>query len=401
MIALITCYFQRNYGSQLQAYATQKLLDGMGIPNETIRIDGFRKEITSRKLRYFRSRALHWSTWTDKWPVVRKILNRRFRNPQIRRNWSIRENNFARFVKDKIRLSQPYASMDELGLQPYQAFLVGSDQLWLPSNIEADYYTLNFAPDAVPKIAFSTSFGVDNLPLHQAQKASAFLSRLDDIMVREQRGCELVRELTGREAMLVSDPVLCLTREDWDKEIPKTRFHDHPYILCHFLGRRKENRRWAQQFKERMGLPVVMLPHCDDYVAMDEELADEKLYDVSPLDFVRLIRDAEYVLTDSYHCTAFSLLYQKHFFTFPRYSKEDITSTNGRLRSLLSEVGLTNRYLTGQENLESCLHQTINYVRAHEKLTLMRQASNHRLYTDLLFAYENKGNAHRAACGRP
>lgn len=117
----------------------------------------------------------------DKWATVKKLLAAHTKGNEYRDNIALRKYMFNNFSQTKFHISKVYNSKRELtnAAHQYAAFVVGSDQLWLPSNIEADYYTLNFVPDNVSKIALSTSFGISKLPKRQAQKAAKFLKRLD------------------------------------------------------------------------------------------------------------------------------------------------------------------------------------------------------------------------------
>lgn len=99
----------------------------------------------------------------------------------------------------------------------YSAVLVGSNQLWLPGNIAADYYTLNFVPTTVNSIAYTTSFGQSSLPKDSARKASIFLKKIKHIGVREESGQKLVKELAGRDVPVVCDPTLLFTGDEWMK----------------------------------------------------------------------------------------------------------------------------------------------------------------------------------------
>lgn len=372
-IALVTCYFQPNYGSQLQAYATQRALDKLGMENETIRIDGLRNEINKAKYRYFLSRIFDRNTIKDKMATVRKVLAQR-RNSEYAQNLSVRIGMFRKFADTMFRLSDTYFSKEELARSAnrYSAFLVGSDQLWLPSNIEADYYTLNFVPDEIRRIAYATSFGVSTLPKRQAGKAEHFLKRIDHIAVREKKGQELVKELTGRSVPVVCDPTLLFTAEEWDEMVSVKPFTDGKYIFCYFLGNNPEQRDWVKRLSAYTGCKIVQMKHCDEYIKSDEGFADETPYDVGPKEFIRLIRDAYYVCTDSFHCSVFSMLYSKSFFTFRRYNNDSPISTNSRLYSLLSLAGIEERLLCGNEDITSCINMKIDYGQVHTKLCELR-----------------------------
>lgn len=103
-----------------------------------------------------------------------------------------------------------------------------------------------FVPDNVPKFSYAASFGVSEIPKGQQKLYKTFLSRLNYISVRENAGQKIVKELTGRDAQVVADPVMLLTREQWDEEIKFKRMYDQPYIFAYFLGKSEENREQAK-----------------------------------------------------------------------------------------------------------------------------------------------------------
>lgn len=343
-IALVTCYFQKNYGSQLQAFATQMAFDKLGLENETIRIDGLLPEINRAKYRYFLSKMLDAATIRDKAATVRKAWAKK-RNVEYAQNLAVRYGMFENFANTKFHLSKVYRSKAELGENAhlYSTFVVGSDQLWLPSNIAADYYTLNFVPDDVVKIALATSFGVSTLSPQYGEKAGCFLKRLDYVSVRETSGQQLVAKWAKRDVPVVCDPTILLTAEEWKEALDANedgkRFAEgQKYIFVYFLGNNPWQRNLVKRIREHSGLRIVQIAHSDEYVKSDENFADYTPYQVGPKEFVELIRDAECVFTDSFHCSVFSMLNNKKFFTFPRYSDDGPTSTNGRLYSLLTLV---------------------------------------------------------------
>lgn len=374
--ALVTCYFQHNYGSQLQALATQMIFDKLGLANETICIDGLKPEINRAKYQYFLSKIFDLQTLQDKMATVRKVLARKT-NPAYAAQAAKRDRIFTAFAQSQFNLSMVYHSKAELRAHAheYAGFVVGSDQLWLPSNIAADYYTLNFVPDEVKKIAYATSFGVGSLPKRQARQAQQFLKRLDAIFVRELSGQKLVKQLIGRDVPLVSDPTLLFTAEEWNRQATSQRLVKEPYVLCYFLGHNPEPRQVARQLAQKLQAKIVQLPHLDEYVKGDEGFADYPLYEVSPLDFIALIRDAEYVLTDSFHCTVFSSLFAKPFFSFRRYREDSKVSTNSRLYSLLETLGASDRLLQGTEPIVACLNQKLDFELVHQKIDALRKTS--------------------------
>ena len=380
-IALVTCYFQPNYGSQLQAFATQEAFVKLGLEHETIMIDGLLPEINKAKYKYFLSKILDVNTVKDKMATVRKLLAKK-RNPEYSRNLEVRYGMFRDFASNMFILSRRYDSKAQLGesAHGYAAFVVGSDQLWLPSNIAADYYTLNFVPDDVCKIALATSFGISVLPAKYGRKAGEFLNRIDYVSVRETSGQKLVKQWADRDVPVVCDPTIMFDAEEWKKAIGadgngKRFANGEKYLFVYFLGNNPWEREIVKRVRKETGLKIVQIAHSDEYVKSDEGFADFTPYNVGPREFVELIRDAEYVFTDSFHCSVFSMLNSKRFFTFPRYSNDGPASTNGRLYSLLSLVKQEKRMVRKSDvfNVADRLKEEVDYKVVHGELDKLRQ----------------------------
>ncbi|MDO4308533.1 MAG: polysaccharide pyruvyl transferase family protein [Eubacteriales bacterium] len=376
--AIVSCYFQHNYGSMLQAYATQMALDKLGYENETIDISGFNTEIKKAKLLYFAKASLTSDILLSKIGMAKNVLKKKFSKNQYASNSKVRATKFDAFSKMYFRLSEKYSSKAELGekcVEKYSGVLVGSDQLWLPGNIAADYYTLNFVPESVNTIAYATSFGQSSLPKDSAKKASIFLKRIKYIGVREESGQKLVKELSGRNVPVVCDPTLLFTGDEWLSIQEKEPLVKKPYILCYFLGNNLPHREFAKRLREATGYKIVALTHLDEYVKSDEGYADETPYDIDPADFLNLVRNASFVCTDSFHCTVFSILYGRKFFTFHRYSKNTRQSTNSRLDTLFNLTGIEGRMMSGNEDIEACINAEIDFSTVYKKIEKIRKQS--------------------------
>lgn len=390
-VGIVSCYFQRNYGSMLQAYATQMALDRLGYMNETIDVSGFWRDIRRAKIKYFVKASLTSDILLYKFGMAKSVLMKRFLKNEYQSLSAIREQRFDSFCKKYFRMSERYPSKQALAKEcanRYSAVVVGSDQLWLPGNIAADYYTLNFVPRNVNTIAYATSFGQAALPPDSAQKASVFLKKIRHISTREKAGQRLIQELSGRRVPVVCDPVLLFSGEEWMRIQYPEPLEKGKYILCYFLGKNPACRRFSRNLREKTGYRTIVLPHLDEFIKEDEHYGDEKLYNVDPADFLNLIRNAEYICTDSFHCTAFSILYRKKFFTFRRFTENTRQSTNSRIESLLHLLELPERMLFGTEDIEECLQRETDFEEVHKKLELMRKNS----FEYLLCALRDEGN---------
>lgn len=389
--AIVSCYFQHNYGSMLQALATQMALDKLGYENETINISGFNSEIKKAKLLYFAKASLTSDILLSKIGMVKNVVRKKVSKGDYGKKSALRNQKFDAFYKKYFRLSEKYSSKNELGQKcssNYDAVLVGSDQLWLPGNIAADYYTLNFVPNNVNSIAYATSFGQSELPKDSSIKATVFLKRIKHIGVREESGQKLVKKLGKRNVPVVCDPTLLFTGEEWMTIQKEEPIISEPYILCYFLGNNPPHRDFATRLKAETNCKIVALPHLDEYVKSDEGYADEMMYDVDPADFLNLIRNAKYVCTDSFHCSVFSMLYRKTFFTFKRYAMKTKSSTNSRLDTLFNLAGVNGRVLEGNEDISKCLAMEIDYKTVHRNLEKIREDS----YAFLRTSLKNEGS---------
>lgn len=164
-IGMAINYNYHDYGGILQAYASFKKIKDLGYEPEAINIDSISSDIKRRKIIYFINNIFDISIVREKSQIILKKIriktNKKFKN-----NISKRDLEFEKFSKSHFIVSREYKDWEDLrcGCESYSSVVVGSDQLWLPSNIAGDYYTLSFVPDNINKIAYATSFGVSEIP---------------------------------------------------------------------------------------------------------------------------------------------------------------------------------------------------------------------------------------------
>ena len=376
-IAAVT--YKENFGSALQTYATQYILEKLGYDARIFEIRGVHREIHIKKLLYYLGRMFD--------PVELKYLiaNLKSRSRKTAsastdhyaHDMQIRKKVYADFnrkwnkmlpvVKGWKGLSNQAAEMD--------AVVVGNDQLWRPSNIVGCYFTLEFVPDDVKKIAFSTSFGVSELPATLHKHAKRFLSRIEHISVRENSGADIVKKESGRDATVVCDPTMMMTAEEWMQIQDRKSFADGRYILMYLMGENPGQRDFVKRLSKQTGCRIIGLLHGATYIASDEDVVDEKPYNVGPSEFINLIRNAEYVCTDSFHCCVFSILNSTKFFAFRRWPDGSKFSANDRLYTLLDFTGLSNRMLRGTEDVSECIADEINFKDVLERVDEKRKIS--------------------------
>ena len=188
------------------------------------------------------------------------------------------------------------------------------------------------------------------------------------------------RSLTGRKVDVVLDPTLLFTGEQWMRIQQKEPLTTGKYIFCYLLGNNPEQRVLIKRAQKNTGLKIVALQHLDEYIPSDEGFADEVPYNVGPCEFLNYIRNAEMVFTDSFHCSVFSILYQKIFFTFSRFSENAKQSTNTRIDNLLELTGLSNRRITATCDIENVLSEPCDYNKVDSRLSDLRESSWTYLY---------------------
>lgn len=383
-VGLAINYDYHDYGGMLQAYATYRKLKELGYQPEAINIDHLKNSINRRKMIYFLKSISDYSIVKEKSEVIKKKLRRKL-DRSLGKQLNKRDNAFEQFCRSHFKESIPYESWKSLtnGCHVYGAVLVGSDQLWLPSNIAGDYYTLSFVPDNVNKIAYATSFGVSEIPDCQHQEAKRYLSRINYLSAREDSGKKIIQRFTGRDVPLVCDPTMLLTAKEWALDVQEDRLIKEKYIFCYFMGDNPWQRTFVCELKKHTGYKIVALLHLDQYIKSDETYADETPFDVSPADFINLVKYAEYVCTDSFHGTVFSIIHRRTFFTFKRFSETATLSTNTRIYSLLKRFQLEERLVKPNDKVSDLLQKSIDYDKVHQILNNFREKSTQYLLNAL------------------
>lgn len=370
-IGICACYDTRNYGSMLQSFATQVKIEQLGYECEYI---VYRKKKTVGFILKQIPRLLNRNLLYDKWMVIQKKIEMR-KYPEIQEKEREREQAFVRFKQKYYRkFSVENYGYDSLRInaKQYSSVVVGSDQLWTPGGLATNFYNLMFVPDEINKVSYATSFGVSKIPKYQITRTREYLERINHLSVREIQGAQIIEEITGRKAKVVVDPTLLLTRNEWDELIPRNRILAKKYILCYFLGSNPVHREIAYQLKEKTGYTIVSTPFLDSFVFEDIEFGDNQLFDVGPDDFVNLIRNAEYILTDSFHGSVFSILNHKQFLVFDRFSS-GTQSRNSRIDSLCSLLCLENRRY--KKDVFKEMIEPIDYKAVDERLGALREDS--------------------------
>lgn len=354
-VGIITQHRVVNYGSVLQTYALQEKIKELGYVCEVI--DYYPERFTPLgMLKRIKNKG-------DKFK--KSFLIRTAARVIIIPSYAIRFHMFFKFLNNRIDMtSKTYKTEKELEEENfgYDIYCTGSDQVWnygWNEKIEYPYY-LAFAPDSARKISYAASFGKSELEREEMGETRKLLKRYDKISLRELSGVKIVDELGIEGSVNVLDPTLLLTGEDWRK-ISSGKYTDDKYILIYNLNRNPRIDSYAKELSAKTGLEVRYLSY-----QLHEFYKNGKMFcNPQVEDFLALIDGAQYVVTDSFHATAFSLNFNKEFvIVYPgKYST--------RLQSILEILNLTNRVAKDERDM-SILESRIDYNRVNALLDAER-----------------------------
>lgn len=371
-LGLICNYYIMNYGSVLQSFALQKVLKDYNSNMEVIQYE----DTPNLK---------------NKIEVLLKIrlkecINLRYIKKQLNEKWRIKVNltyketienrklAFDKFIKKHFTLSPKYHNKIEVtdGLKEYSTIVLSSDQLWGPSDIIRNYHTLIPVPEQTYKITYATSFGVAELPKFLEKRVAKFIPRINNISVREESGAKIIKKVCGKDVQVVCDPTLLLTSDEWNEIQEKEPIIKEEYIFCYFLGSNKEHREQALYLKKLTGLKIVSLRHLEFCESEELEFADITPMGIDPGELINLIKNAKYILSDSFHVTIFSILNHKQFVVFDRYDNKSKQSRNTRIDNLLEKLDLKDRRIFDNKKLNIKLDEKIDFEKVDNILSAWR-----------------------------
>lgn len=297
----ITYSFAQNCGAMLQAYALKEFLAQSGYDAQVINYRKFDKTLfyipdtikgMIRMMPYIMSNVFKL------FGHIRRILRYQF---------------FRNHYLNLTSLCADDTDLKKLNLQG-NTFITGSDQIWNVGHGVSKAFYLHFVQKGNNTISYAASFGVTEIPEKYRQESIEGLNNIRHLSVREQTGREIVRSLTGREAELVVDPVFLLDESIWDNLAGK-RIKRKPYFFVYYGS--DASLSVAKKIQEETGLCIV-----------------NNVIDMGPVEFINYIKYAEYVVCNSFHALAFSIIFGKKF-----YSLDDEGKSGERSRNLLEHIG--------------------------------------------------------------
>lgn len=347
-IGIITWFNGSNYGTNLQAIALQNYLRR---GNHDARIINYEINEDNRNF------------WDKVAGQPQKYLNK-YTFGKYAKEINHRDEKLVDAMRQNCVLTKRIHNEDELirVCNEFDLLICGGDQIWNPNWYNRFYYA-DYDEIKTRRISYAPSLGVNSIPKDKEKEIIRSVQKFDAVSVRESKGAELLFSLIGKKIEVVADPAFLLNEIEWREIFPEKRQEKYEYVLSMFLTDQWSHWQAADRFAKEKGMRHIVIPYCGfSYLQKADIRADAGLNEV-----LDLIRGAEYVLTDSFHITVFSLIHRKQFFVFQRFKENRFKSTNERVLHLLRKVNSENRFLAyGTKYIEK--EKKLDYAEVDLKL---------------------------------
>lgn len=343
-----------SYGATLQMYALSRAIETLGHEAEVINYHNAFMKAEKHCKHTSESKIKH---------SVKRIVKKALHGKLYK--------GFRAFEKDAVNL-YPQKSFSDVALltgmiDRYGAVICGSDQVWNPNITNSDLsYFLNFCGEKTRRISYAPSFGVEELPDELKDPIRKELDRFTAISVREAQGQELLRDILDKDVPVVLDPSMLLEKSEWEKMESPYRKVAGDFVLYFTV---KSSRRFFEKcrdFAKNNGLKMVVVGGNSLKAMQKRDPVVHYAVDISPKEWLWLIHNAKYVATNSFHGTAFSVIYEKDFYL------ELPPVTNSRLINMVRIMGLEERVLAKETEITP---STVDYTAARENMRLLREQS--------------------------
>lgn len=350
-VGIITFHKALNFGAVLQAYALQKSFMSIGLECDIL--DYSNEHIkTIYKLKKM-------------WPP--KDLKSFLKNLLLYNNQKQKIKKFNYFCRNYLNMSKEYLTKAELieDSDNYDFFVTGSDQVFNYNCSKFDKaYFLDFVKEPYKKNAYAASFGFDKIPPNYIDEYRKLLEGFGALSVREKQGADIIKDLIGRDAVVTLDPTLLLQKSDWDK-VAQDYKGLKDYIFIYDFANSSTILSFAKKLSKEKNCDIVWV---NDSIKPQPRTTFAK--GIGPLEFVGLIKNARYIVTNSFHGTAFSINFNKEFFV---ELLPPPAHTDARLKNIMDTFGLRDRQIIDGNN--NNIDKPIDYEAVNNLLNKERQAS--------------------------
>ena len=355
-IDIITLHRAQNYGSVLQAFALQKQIEKLG--HQAYILDYYPERYTNKGLlKRLKNKSSRFNN-----PLVLLIAKLLIYPSYLKKG--IQFNKFMHYLN----LEKPSFATNEEGMGRFtdaDAYCAGSDQIWNShwnEGVEKALF-LDFVPKGKLCLSYAASIGLSNIPANEIDETKLLLDKFEFLSLREDKGVELVRELGRTDAVQCLDPTLLMSKEEWSQYADDS-YKGKEYVLTYNLHHDPEIDKCAKAIASKYHLQIRNISYNWHDIVRHGHL------DWCPTveGFLGLIKNAKYVVADSFHATAFSIIFEKSFVVIT----PEVASS--RLSSLLKMLGLDDHNINKFTSLK-VIEQPIDYIRVKSIIATKQRES--------------------------
>ena len=341
-VSLVTLHRLFNYGSVLQAYATQRIFEDAGCEVEIV--DYITEQRTARRLLLGKGAFFRLNN-------AKRIV----RLPFKAMSFLIKKHRFGKFLNKNCNLTKhKYVKAEDIIQDPPKAdiYVTGSDQVWnsqYNEGVDKGFF-LEYAPDNKKCIAFVSSFGKKELDSNEKDMTKEYLRKYSMISVREDSAAEILNDL-GYSSECLIDPTLQIDQSEW-KKIASPRLIKEKYLILMLLYNEDNGATdYARRIADEKGLKLIKI----SWELRKHKKVDKLMTHRTPADFLSLFANADFVVTNSFHGLAFSINFNRNFIVVPR------NEFNSRIESLLRLTGLESRLVFSEKEALGAAGKNIDY----------------------------------------
>ncbi len=357
-VGIITFHCANNFGAVLQVYALMETIQRLGLNCEVI-------DFKPQNIVQSYSTFIDFKYYIKQRGLIRSIKLQLVKLLNYKSN-TIKTRNFNNFRNEYLQLSnKTFYKTSELFnyCDDYDYCITGSDQVWNPQFTQdyTDAFFLKFVSERTTTISYAASTGLE-LDTIKYNYYKELLRDIEKISVREKSAKKFVDKLTNRKVEVVLDPVFLLGKNHWN-ELIKSDMQKRDYILVYDIASNPNVIEIANKIAREKDLDIISYSRNKAYINWEDSFSTD-----TPNAFLGLIKGARYVITSSFHGTAFAIIFNKHFYTVPHLE------TGNRMIDLLEDLSLTDRLIKRYDNSLN-LNTEIDYDRVNTQLDMLRKKS--------------------------
>ncbi len=348
-VGILTFHFSNNYGAVLQCYALQKVVSSLGVECEIV---DFRPKKINNKYKLIPNFLDLMKENGIKYTALKYAVSFRDFTKNYKRN-----KKFEEFRMTFLNMSKRVKTVDDFYAFEYVSYIVGSDQVWNPNIIKGyeDYYFLKFINDGTKRISYAPSISIE-LTKEDIVEYSNNIRLFDYLSLREESHCRIFNETLETEVFPCLDPTLLLEKAEYENMMNDDRIIEGDYLLVYDMHSSQVLTKLCKKISDKYNLKIVSYSSGKNLSS-----SAASFYSYGPSEFLNLFNFSSFVITSSFHGTAFSIIFNKPFYTINHKKK------GSRMKDLLESIDLESRLVFDSFDT-SQINDKIDYSKVNSKL---------------------------------